>query len=255
MYLFLCPRAKFERALAHSKAGQALVSRAIGGRLRIGNAQTEGVPPMFCEGTGHIDPIGYTDPLLEQRKYAVQHMPSFRGFKKEIPHEECGESPFYLANLFSVSDSYLDAGVGGFVIGQAADNDVGMTRGAYYTDMLAGKDTLRVMPQPPMPPAVQEAVRAAVALRPPHRDLVLDTPRTAREPLLDRFVAGVQALKRPRTVAGSVDFYARPHHLNDRMVGQMIRDAQTATRVVDAAYEVENITNDGWGYRIRLFVE
>ena len=58
------------------------------------------LPLRFPHPPPHrVPPSGYHDPILEARKYVHINMPSAAGFKKEIPHEFQGESPFYHANM------------------------------------------------------------------------------------------------------------------------------------------------------------
>lgn len=282
MYLPLMPRHQWDAGLAKTARGRQLLQRMQPAVAPVAANSTqpksweqlnEERPFLFCEGTGRIDPLGYTDPIYAQRKYLAERMPSLGGFKKEIPHEERGPSPFYYASLFGVSDSIMEESgisVGGFVLGNVnTQHDASnpsqaheMTRGVLFTDSLAGTNTLAIMPQPPMPPAVLAIVKEALAFRPPHRALILDERAPlegpAADPLLDRFVQAIKALKRPapqRKPPAAVDMFVRPHQYNEAVINQMIREATTqAPLLYDISYEKENLMNKVYGYRVQLWI-
>ena len=282
MYGLMVPNATLKRALERSKEGKLIANRLA--EPVDGPGEIEGIfsnvnaskntpssvgsvfPFMFCEGTGKIDPIGYQDPILEQRKYIAMHMRSVAGFKKEIPHEECGPSPFYYANLFAISDDLIEqhgVNVGGFVFASNSPaSGGGVRRGAFFTDMLQQKDNLVIIPQPTIPEQTMQIMREAISLFPPPRPLVLDKTKPlagqAKHPLWDKFIGAVKKFGRsgPDTkFHPSVDCFVRPHQFNENVVNMMISEAAQMPLLYDAAYEVEHMTNELCTYRVRLWVK
>jgi len=271
MYGLLVPIETLKIAMSKSKEGKQIVDQLnltnepadVFVQGNIPARASERVPFMFCEGTGKIDPIGYKDPILEQRKYIAMHMRSVAGFKKEIPHEECGPSPFYYANLFAISDDLIEQGinVGGFVFAtETPDGQV--KRGAFFTDMLQQKENLVVIPQPVIPEQTMQIMREAISLFPPPRPLVLDKTKPlaglAKHPEWEKFVKAVKSFNRsgPDTkFHPSVDCFVRPHQFNENVINMMIGEAAQMPLLYDAAYELEHITNDICTYRVRLWVK
>ncbi len=220
------------------------------------------LPVLFGEGTGHIDTLGYTDPLFDQRRYIGMNMPSVEHFKKEIPHEERAPSPFYYANLIGVTGAISDEhgiNVGSFIYGQI--NDGGhVSRGAFYTDVLAAHERVTLIPHPAYDASTAAIIKEAISLRPPPRALVLDPAIkvNTHNALLQRYVDSVKAMKRQppaKPVAGSVDLFVRKHNFDEKKIDAMIRDSKRLDRIYDASYEVECITSDVYAYRVRLFVK
>jgi hypothetical protein len=287
MYGIMVPNEVVARGLEKTNGGQRLLQRMQPAVAPVNAASAEftptgptasavGLPFLFCEGTGRIDPIGYHDPILDHRRYIGMNMHSVAGIKKEIPHEEQGPSPFYYANLFGISGEWFERGinVGGFVFGtvpspRSGDGTHGggsgtlPLRGALFTDMLQCKDNLAIVPQPFIPEATMSVMREATALFPPPRPLVLDRSRPLagkeRDPQWDRFVKAVQGFQRdgPRPVQHypSVDLFVRPHQYNEQVINAMIGDAAHMDRIYDASYEVEHITNTVYTYRVRLWIK
>ncbi|MBX9637294.1 MAG: hypothetical protein K2Q45_07065 [Nitrosomonas sp.] len=265
MYGILVPNEMFTDGLSKSIQGKALL-RQMEPAMEPVNAtamQSERLPFMFCEGTGKIDPIGYKDPILDQRRYIAMNMRAAAGWKKEIPHEEYGPSPFYYANLFAISGALFDQGinVGGFIFGTRAADGI-VKRGILYTDMLQQKENFVIIPQPNIPEQTMQIMQEATALFPPPRALVLDRskPLAGKEkhPLWDKFVSTVKSFQRdgPDTkFHPSVDCFVRPHQFNETVINMMISEAAQMDRLYDAAYEVEHITNDVYTYRVRLWVK
>jgi hypothetical protein len=277
MYLPLLPRHQVNEALARTNAGRALLKRtqpvAPDQVPRImGNAhqQPKVRPPLFCEGTGHIDPLGYKDPLYEQRKYCAMHMPHFNGLKKEIPHEERAPSSFYLANLLGVNSDMINQGIntGAYIYGTVNEkhnpadpsNQHEMVRGVLYTDMLCDSDKMALMPQPSMSAQMMGIIKEANSLRPPPRPLVLDPnqPMAGDMPYapLESFVKAVKSMKRSGNKArGSVDCFIRPTQITQELIGGMIEDAHNAQGLFDAEYVKEMVTNSICIYRLQLFIQ
>ena len=267
----------FLRSLAKTDIGKSVVEQLEPATLDVGSSLSGAdrplLPFLFCEGTGIIDPIGYDDPILDQRRYIAMNMKSAAGFKKEIPHAEFAASPFYHANLFGIGDCLFEQGinVGGFIfateVATAASGGGGssgkdLKRGILFTDMLKSKDNLVMIPQPMIPQPIMEVMQEAVALFPPPRPYMIDKskPFAGKEqhPLWDKFVKAVKSFQRTGPnikFHPSVDCFVRPHQFNETVINLMISDAAQMDRLYDAAYEVEHMTNTMYTYRVRLWVK
>jgi hypothetical protein len=215
--------------------------------------------------------LGYDDPIFDQRKYAAMNLPAFNEFKKEIPHKERAPSSFYLANLLGVNADFIEEGinVGAFVYGTVnpqydphdASQSFEMCRGVLYTDMLSGSEKMAFMPQPAMAASTMKIIKEANSLNPPPRPLILDSskPMAGEEhhPVLDAFVQHVKSLKRGKRHPSmpSVDVFIRPAQLNEQQIAAMQQDANNATRLIDAEYVKEMVTNHIYMYRLQLFIQ
>lgn len=283
MYLPLLPKHQVRACLERTAAGRQLLARSKPAAPRQLNPfmgkEADSVedlmqrrPALFCEGTGHIDPLGYDDPIFDQRKYVAMNLPSMEGFKKEIPHQERAPSSFYLANLLGVNADFIEEGinVGAFVYGTVnpqydpndASNAHEMCRGVLYTDMLKGSEKMAFMPQPIMAASTMSIIREANALNPPARPLILDKSKPMAgedcHPVLESFVRHVKSLGRVgkrHPSMPSVDVFIRPAQLDDHIVSMMQQDATSAPRLVDADYVKEMVTNHIYLYRLQLFIQ
>ena len=276
MYLVMMPIHQLIAGCERTTEGRQFLQRMrpiepvplpVGGSLAGGEEDL--VVPLALEGTGHADPLGRHDPLLDQRRYVMQNMKSAQLFKIEIPREEQAESTFYLADEMGVCGHFMEEqgiNTGVFTFGIAnprgpylKPGEAEMTRGAYFIDRHLNKDNLAIMPHPIMPEPVMNIIRESVSLRPPPRNLYFypdqpKSPETHRD--LDNFVKAVRALKRTgNKAAGSIDLWARPHHLNADVTHRMAREVAQMDRIFDADYKVEHITNVICAYRISLYVK
>lgn len=271
MYLPLMPRKQFMDGLSRTKDGRALLERmqpakappSLVGATLNGSSDVD-LPPLFVEGTGIIDPLGYKDPIMEQRRYIATGMPSLRGQKLEIPHEERAPSNFYVGITNGITDHMVKREglpVAAFIFGQVHPQHE-MTRGVLFEDVLSSSNKLAIAPQPFIPQPVMGVIKEANALRPPIPDQVLDLSKPLagpeRDPHLDKLVAGIQAMKRaPPKIppANSVDVIMRPHQYGTVKIAQILSDAAKCERLYDVSYEVEHITNRSYTYRVRLWVK
>ncbi len=274
MYLPLMPKHQFVTGLSKTAEGRQFLHRIRPSLTEETLSYTANERPLLvCEGTGRIDPIGYTvDTVYNQRKIVATMMPSMAGSKKEIPRIEHDGSPFYYATLLGISEEYIeDVGVGGFILGTVNPNynpmDPAnvheMVRGHLFTDMITNADNLAIIPQPIIPEQTMAVIREAISLRPPPRAHILDHSKPKAGPEknadLDRFVSTVKQLNRRAPIgtraAGPIDAINRPHMFDAHLVARMINDAQRVENVFDADYEVEHITNSIYNYRIMLYIK
>lgn len=281
MYLPLVPRKQFTDGLSRTKDGRALLERmqpakapsstafspvaaAAAAAVAATKKEFDKLPPLFIEGTGIIDPLGYRDPIIDQRRYIATCMPSMRGLKSMIPHDEQAPSNFYVGITNGITDHMVKRQgipVAGFIFGQVHPEHE-MTRGVLFEDVLQSSNKLAIAPQPFIPQTVMSLINEANTLRPPIPDQVLDYSKPLagpeRDPHLDKLVAGIQSFKRtPPKVPPpeSVDYILRPHQYGSVKIAQMLSEAAKCERLYDASYEVEHVTNRSYTYRLRFWVK
>jgi hypothetical protein len=295
MYLSLEPMHQFVSACQKTSAGREFLKLmapatpptrigALGGS-KMDSSTHHSRPYLICEGTGHIDSLGYKDPIFEQRKYIAMNFPELGAFKKEIPHDTGfidrpskhigaahpskdpppGSSGFYYADVFGASDYFREKygiSCGGFVHGQVSGFPQGaeMSRGVLFTDLLAGGNGKEaIIPQPRIPAPIMTIIKDAITLRPPARPLELDKSKPlagpARDPHWDRFVGAVKGFKRTGSCPHTVDLFVRPHQYTADTINVLIGRAAQCEKLFDASYEVEHWTNNVYFYRVRLSVK
>lgn len=223
------------------------------------------LPTLFGEGTGMIDPLGRTDPLLEQRRYLGRSR-TLAAFKKEIPHKRGAPSEFYLGNMLGITSEFFSRGgnVGGFVFGTVNERrnrrgEAEMTRGTLWTKVINQSEAVALMPQPPIPGPVMALMREATALRVPPNPMVLDPDRALGEetnPLLDQLVRAVAGQRNPPRPddGGTVDIYMRPHQFDQNTIRAMIDEMMQLNRVYAVDYELEHVTTSLYQYRVMFSV-
>lgn len=257
------PIAVAERMLAHTQAGRALLRRAQPARppavVLVGDDAAEAeLPVMVGEGTGVIDPLGVdVDDAADARQYVANGMPAAEVFKREVPHIRGQPSSFYHGFLLAITDHWLAHGVGALVVGTPVRGQTHeMTRGALFTDVMAGRvDRVALMPQTRMPAQVAQICEEANKLAPPTRPLELAPREPQRVALLDAFCDGVRAFG--RTAEGktqTVDLMTRAHQYDADRIQQLLREAAAMPRLYKATYEEERITQDITSHRIRLWI-
>jgi hypothetical protein len=287
MYDLVMPKFYFEHGLSQCASGRQLLERmrpiadapdTLENLIAIGLATNETDvrelrPVLVCEGTGIVDPIGFTDPLYEQYKYVSMNLQSFSHFKKRIPREEYAPSPFYMANYFGISSDLIDKygiNVGGFVFGtrelssessHTGDEDSSsIKRGALFTDTITCNPNLAIIPHPPVPPTIMQLIREALAFNEPARPLVIDRTKPLagpeKHPLWDELVNAVAGMKRKQGVKarGSVDHIIRPHQFDRNTIRSMIHEIAQHDRVWAVEYKKEQMLTNVYNWRVMLYV-
>ncbi len=127
------------------------------------------------------------DPLFNERKYVSRNMYTKGGMKTLIPRDMGAESTFYLGQLLGVTSQQIErTKVGAFIFGNITGGNVertsgnssspsgGVTRGAYFTDILNQRDNVALIPCSPVPDKIMQIAYEANTLRAPLRSFVLD---------------------------------------------------------------------------------
>lgn len=268
MYMPMFSRAQFLHGLSNTSTGRQLIER-LPAEFKAG--AVSGLPHLVCEGTGHLDPIGYEFNNMDQRRYVAQYMSSVTGIKTEVPFSKNG---FYRGVLMGISDHMITKcgiNIGSFVLGHAnkqydpndPNNRHEMTRGEHFAAVVDQDKTLAIIPHPIIPQTVMSLIRDVLGFAPPIRALVLDDTKPppadiAKNTELDRFVKAVKGFRRnaPSTPpTQTVDLYMRPHHFTPASVSRMISDASRMERLYDAEYVMERVTDDIHNYRMKLWIK
>lgn len=273
MYCGFFTKDMVEKALAKSPQGRALLTRMREPQLLPGtNSLNNGISeasetfpvPMFLEGTGIIDQIGYHYELLDEMKYLAMEFPESNTGKMEIPYEGNGApSPFYVSNLLAVTSHYSDnynVNIGSFIIG-TENNNKKVTRGHAFTDFTMNKGNMVWIPQPEMPPNVLKTVKEAIRLQPPPHEYIYDVNQKMegpdKHPDLERFVAAVakknRVLSNPKK--GPVDKFFQPQNLSEKLINVWIDRLPQLQRICKVSYAKEQFTNTSYCYRVSFFIE
>jgi hypothetical protein len=285
----MLPKAQVRMCLERGGAEGRKLLAAIGGADVL--QSTEGLPTLFCEGTGRIRPLGTGptvqevfqeaqqkrlisdrvnhprsyDPLIEERQYVSARLQSKGGLKMEIPHDAGAASPFYLGNLLGITSQFITEfgyNTGAFIF--ASVTPQGHTRGAQFVDLINQRQNVALVPHQPMPDDVMAIVNEASALRAPPRPFTLSklpspgglVPPSKETALLDRLKTRVaQAGRTGHSPYGSVDVFMRPHQFNAASIDRMAQELVQMTRVYRVDYEHEAITDKVHTYRVRIFVD
>lgn len=282
MYLPLLPNHQVIEALSRTERGRAMLNRMRPAHkskyntlLLKGDADhhtqlMRDRPPLFCEGTGHIDPLGFKDPIIDKRKYVALNMQAFTWAKQQIPHEEQGPSTFYFVDVSGVTSKFIDEGinVGGMWFGTVNENydptdpynAHEMVRGVLYTDRLQDSEKMALMPQPFIPPRIMAIMKEANMLNPPPRPLVLNLDEKIegedKHELLEMLASHVRELGRDASNAGHpVNLYMLPSQLEPYEVQTMMQCATQSERLVDLKYTKEQVTNTIYHYRVSLYIK
>ena len=109
---------------------------------------------------------------------------------------------------------------------------------------------------PPLAQSDMEVIREAVMLRDPPEPLVLTTERKhEKNEHLDYLVNEVVKWNREQGPKWCyVPFYVRPHQINAGLTRDMVNDFQRLSQVCKVSYRLENITDEIWGYEVRVYV-
>lgn len=285
MFGMLIPTHQLRAALMTNNIGAQVLEQ-----LPLPPAHTSaGLPTLFCEGTGRIRPMGpgptltvkecvrsavvegaldashpikNFDPLLAERMIVSKRMQSKGGFKVEIPHTYGVSSSFYLGHLLFVTSRFIDLGynVGAMICGKIDPETREITRGATFVDILNQHENFALIPQEPIPEAVMNITREAVALQVPPHPFVLDKskPMTGSEkhPVLERLKKRVNGFGRKGTSPfGSVDIFVREHQFSAASMARMGDELAQLNPVYKLDYELEHITNEMHNYRVRIFMD
>lgn len=218
----------------------------------------EDLPFLVGEGTGMYEPLGFDYPLLPLMQYVYQ-APSLQSFKKPILHKNGQAGSFFLGSLVGLTDYFYRRGYNtptGFLYCTKVGNQ--LKRGVLYEDMMNNNnDKIAIKLHPEPSKQVMNIVNVAISRRIPPRPLFLkenpNHPSTNSH--LDKICNTINNLGRPSGISTNyVPLYVREHQLNNNITQRIINDFKSLNRVWKVDYYLESITDEIWGYRVKIFV-
>lgn len=216
------------------------------------------LPVLIGEGTGMFEPYGVQDPVGNERSYVYSKCESLKAFKKPIMHLIGAPSAFFIGSLLGFTDYWFELGanVGGLWFGYRSSSNI-MDRGVLFVDLARRNDNVCILTHPPIPPRVMSRMREAVALRIPAKDLTLsENPQhPKRNKHLDTLIADVQITRKNdlEPYQDPVSFYVKDYQLTPVVVGPMMKEFATLKRIVKVDYKLESVTNEDYGYNVRVY--
>ena len=268
MYLAGLTKDQFYRGLSKTPEGRSFLETIqppsdvfTKSQLRSG-VDAERPVHLTMEGTGQLDPIGIAgeDPLANRRMYLGQYLKSMAPFKRKIVQKEGAPSSFYLAALTFVTSEFVEStGVASFIPCTITE-DGSLRRGILYTDLIAQKDNLAIVPYPSMPPPLLDLIKEANRHNPPVRHLEYDPkkPMDTTHPELERVKAAVKAMGRKRGPDDdglSVDVTIRSPHINAKLANELIGEIRRAGAIYDVDYKMEPWGNDAAQWVIKFYIQ
>ncbi len=239
---------------------QTREGRQIAKTLPIDEIESD-LPFCVGEGTGMYEPYGYDNPLIEIMGYVYQ-AGSLEAFKKPILHRKGEPGSFFVGSLVGMTDYFYKRGqtapMSFWYCTKQANGEV--TRGASYADMMNQSDRVCIKVQPMLSRKIMSTVEEAVLRRVPPKSLTLSniegSAHRKKHSVLDKVSQAVANLRRtPGSLHQKVPVYVRPHQLTAQSATAMIRDFTALRRVWKVDYELEQITDSLWGYRMEIFVQ
>jgi len=252
----LVPIAEFRKWVRQSREGRNIdrkISSVYPKKIE------SNLPFLVGEGTGKLEPLGLENPLLPLMGY-VYRCPSLRVFKKPITRQRGEAGSFLLGSLKGFTNYFTDRNpnitYGGLTYTTVTES-AGTTRGAYYEDMMNDRKDVGVMMDQPLSKASMEVINEAIMLRDPPSPLIL-TKEAGHEKNehLELVVKAVSEFGRqPGLENRHVPLYARPHQISSSLARDMINDFSQLGRVWKFSYRLERMTDEIWGYELRVYVE
>lgn len=206
---------------------------------------------LVGEGTGMYEPLGYQN-LLIPLMMKIYRLPSLERFKKPILHIKGEPGNFFVGSLVGMTDYFYR-----FHNARAPMSFWYTTngkRGATYVDMMNDKQ-IGIKLHPEIPGPLVDYMEEETLKRIPPNPLILtkkDKKHTNK--ILDKICAAINKLDRAHGLAhNKVPVFVRPHQLSARLGDAIIRELTQVREVWRVTYELEEITDKVWGYRMEIY--
>lgn len=215
----------------------------------------ERLPFLVGEGTGMLEPLGVDDPKQAIKAY-VYRCRSLERFKKPISRSRKDPGGFLVASLNGFTDYFIKRGKNiGSVIYTTKHPDNSVTRGAFYSDMINERRDVGMVMHKPIDTKTMAVMLETTMYRDPPHDLLLDNDHHEEHEnnkYLDKIVKKING--KEKVNSQYVPIYVRPHQLDKGMVRDIVRDFKRLQLIWKIDYKLERITNEIWGYRVRVHV-
>lgn len=214
----------------------------------------KGLPFLVGEGTGMYEPLGFDfGPQMEAMRYVYGSARSVEQFKKPILHKRNEPGNFFVASLVGMTDYYYRRGFAKTPLGfwYVTKNK---TRGVLYSDMMRNDErNIGIKAHPSIPENVMEVINDTILKRIPPKALALDksSNHSKTNSVLDHVLGSVKKMDFKTDV--SVPIFIRPHQLVKALGDAMVMDFKRMDRVMGLKYELEEITDDIWGYNLSVY--
>lgn len=247
------PISMFQKWLGNTREGRKQIGELPWGKHVM---KEDGLPFLVGEGTGMYEPLGFENPVLPLMAY-VYRAPSLSIFKKPITHKKGETGPFFVASLIGMTDFFYRRGykspVGFWYMTE------GRTRGVSYDDMMNERHS-RISLKLQDPPSAQlmEIIEECISRRIPPNKLYLSEDRKGKSNkhhVLESLKQEVASFQRPMGPKHQyVPVYMRPHQLTEKLGIHIGSDMRKLSRVWKVDYDLEEITDEIWGFRVKFYV-
>ncbi|MDB9801270.1 hypothetical protein OAB94_02715 [Flavobacteriaceae bacterium] len=220
----------------------------------------ENLPFMIGEGTGKLEPLGCDNIVAQAMSYVYQTR-SLSNFKKPIPRKKGEQGTFLVASLTGMTDYFIKNGINiGSLWYTTVQNNGTTTRGSYYSDMINDRKNVGILMHEKIPKKDMDVIKEAVMTRDPPQPLVLTKKHDYKHEKnihLDYVVEYIAKLNRSpgENLQNRVPVYVRPHQINSSIAGNMAIEFGKLEKIWKVEYNLERVTDEIWGYEMRIYVQ
>ena len=212
---------------------------------------------MVGEGTGKLEPLGVHNPNTDLMGY-VYGLRSLRKFKKPIPRKQGEAGSFLVGSLTGMTDYFIKRGVNIGSLWYTTVENGKVSRGAYYRDMINDHPNVGIKMHEPVSKNNMDVIREAILTRDPPHDMVLTNEydyKYEKNEHLDHIVNEIENLDRtPGELHRYVPIYVRPYQIDVDLSSKMAYQLSGLKRVWKVDYALERITDEVFGYELRIYV-
>jgi len=187
---------------------------------------------------------------------------SLEGFKKPITRQPGKSGGFMYGSLVGMTDYFYRRGGKtpmSFWYGKVHP-DGKISRGVKYEDMMCGSENrgIAIKVHPPVTPPIMAQIEELTLRRIPRDPLILSplpsTSRRRHNSKLDFICKSIAKLNRQQgSPHQKVPVFIRPHQLLPGVTERIVEDFTGKTRIWKVDYQLEEITDDLFGYRLEVY--
>jgi hypothetical protein len=253
------PIPKFRKWLSRTREGR-LIAKELNWPER--HPEEDDLPFLVGEGTGLYECLGIENPRMDLMSY-VYSCPSLEPFKKPITHQPGKPGSFMLGSLVAYTDYFYRRGSRvpmGFWYGNA--NGSKITRGVRYETMMSEREedsSIAIVLHPPVTGPIMAQMEEYTLRRLPRDPLILSPLKSDSKrhhnSKLEFICKSIAKLNRtPSSLHNKVPVFIRPHQLLPGVAEHIVEDLTKRTRVWKVDYNLEEITDLIFGYKMEIFV-
>lgn len=244
------PQQMFKQWMEKTRDG-----RLISKNMPWESKSIENLPFLVGEGTGMYEPYGVDNPLLPIMGYVYQ-CKSLEGFKKPITRKPGQTGNFFVGSLVGLTDYFYKRGT-------KTPHSFWYTtdgkRGASYEDMMNNPERVGIKIHPPVSASVMSEMAEKTLRRLPPEPLILSPlakdAKRHHNSILNHICKSVEQWNRPKgNMYQKVPVYVRSHQLSTEIGNEIISDFKKLGRIWKVDYELEEITDKIFGYKMNVYV-